>query len=168
HRHVGIVLQTRLHRTEEDLSRIPRGIRVRLVIGIYNEPAEHAIRDKRQMKKRLLDAAKLLFERGHYVEFATHDRAWNVRFLEEVVPAAGVGPDRYEVQMLYGVPMLRFQDDLVAGKIGRQGPVRVRVYVPFATSWDHALAYLRRRLGENPTMAFSVGRNLLRGSIGRR
>ena len=39
---VGIVLQTRLNRTEADLGELPEGIRVRLVIGIYNEPPDLA------------------------------------------------------------------------------------------------------------------------------
>lgn len=167
-RHVGIVLQTRMHRTEKDLEALPSGIRVRLVIGIYNEPSEHAIRDKKQMKQRMLDYAKWLLERGHFVEFATHDQACIRRFLEDVVPAAGAASDQFEIQMLYGVPMRKFQDDLMAGRIGNSGPVTVRLYVPFANSWKHALAYCRRRLMENPSMAGAVARNLGRALIGRR
>ena len=49
--------------------------------------------------------------------------------------------------------------DLVVG----QG-VRVRLYVPFAIGWRMAIAYLRRRLDEYPTMAFLVLKNwFLRG-----
>lgn len=157
-RHVGIVLQTRLHRTEQDLREIPAGIRVRLVIGIYNEPPEHALRKKSEMKARMLTAARFLLERGHFVEFATHDVACIRRFLQEVVPGAGVDGDRFEIQMLYGVPLRELQDDLVTGRSGP--PVRVRLYVPFATSWQHALAYCRRRLMENPSIATAVAANL--------
>jgi len=165
-RHVGVVLQTRLHRTEQDIANLPQGMRVRLVIGIYNEPAEIAIRDKKEMKERMLRAAKTLLERGHYVEFATHDMACIKRFLQDVVPAVGVAPDRFEVQMLYGVPMQAFQDRILQGAFGPAA--RVRLYVPFATSWKHALAYCRRRLHENPSMAMAVGRNLGRVVTGRR
>ncbi|MEZ5990296.1 MAG: proline dehydrogenase family protein [Planctomycetota bacterium] len=166
--HVGIVLQTRLHRTEADLEALPPGCRVRLVIGIYVEPPEHATTDKKEMKRRMLAFAGTLLGRGHVVELATHDEGVVRRFLDEVVPAAGVGPDRYEVQMLYGVPRAAIHRQLVEGRLGAGGPVRVRLYVPFATSWKLALAYLRRRLLENPSMAFAVARNLLRALSLRR
>ncbi len=156
HDEVGAVLQTRLERTRDDLDRLPAGLRVRLVIGIYKEPAEVALTDKPAMKQRLLEHARLLLERGHYVEFATHDEAFVHRFVDEVVPATGATPDRFEVQMLYGVP----RDRLLASLVQRG--IRCRLYVPFSTSWAMAIAYLRRRLDEYPAMMFLVLRNLLR------
>ena len=153
-RNVGCVLQTRLHRTEQDLDALPEGVRVRLVIGIYQEPAEVALTDKQAMKERMLDFAGKLLERGHYVEFATHDVQCVRRFLEDVVPKAGVGTDRFEVQMLYGVPRDRFLADLM-----RQD-VRCRLYVPFALGWDLAIEYLRRRLDEYPAMMWLVTKNM--------
>lgn len=153
--HVGCVLQTRLNRTEQDLESLPAGCRVRLVIGIYQEPADVALVDKAAMKERMLAAAELLLRRGHYVEFATHDVQCVRRFLEEVVPRTGVGQDRYEVQMLYGVPRDRFLADLL-----RQG-VRCRLYVPFALGWDLAIEYLRRRLDEYPAMMWLVTKNMI-------
>lgn len=154
HRHVGAVLQSRLHRTEQDIESLPPGMRVRLVIGIYREPAEIALVDKAAMKERLLTFAERLLQRGHYVEFATHDDAYVRRFVEQVVPRAGVGPDRFEVQMLYGVPRDRFLADL-----HRQG-IKARLYVPFALSWDMAIQYLRRRLDEYPAMVWLVTKNM--------
>ncbi len=154
--HVGAVLQTRLNRTARDLERLPPGCRVRLVIGIYEEPETVATRDKREMKERLLADARTLLERGHYVEFGTHDERYVRRFVDEVVPAVGVSPDRYEVQMLFGVPRERLLAELV-----RRG-VRARLYVPFALSWDMAIAYLRRRLDEYPAMMFLVLRNFVK------
>jgi proline dehydrogenase len=168
HDHVGIVLQTRLHRTADDLKQLPRGMRVRLVIGIYVEPAGVATQDKPVMKERMLEAARGLLERGHYVEFGTHDVRYVRRFLAEIVAPLRVGPGAFEVQMLYGVPQGRFQDDLRAGRPPATSPVAVRLYVPFATSWTHALAYCRRRLQENPSMAMAVARNLARVVLGRR
>lgn len=155
HDHVGAVLQTRLNRTRADLDVLPSGCRVRLVIGIYREPAEVATTDKHEMKQRMLDYAKVLLERGHYVEFATHDDGIIHRFVEEVVPAAGVGPDRFEVQMLYGVPRTKTLRRLAA-----QG-IRRRLYVPYALGWSQAIRYLRRRLDEYPVMMFLVAKNLL-------
>lgn len=168
HEHVGVVLQTRLNRTEADVEALPEGIRVRLVIGIYNEPESVATADKRVMKERLLVCARTLLERGHYVEFATHDQRYVRRFLEDVVPAAGARAGSYEVQMLYGVPMQAMQANLRSGAVGSQGPVPVRLYVPFATSWEYAIAYCRRRLLENPSMATAVARNVGRVLTGRR
>ncbi len=75
-------------------------------------------------------------------------------FLEEVVPRVGVGPDRFEVQMLYGVPRDRFLADLL-----RQN-VKCRLYVPFALGWDLAIEYLRRRLDEYPAMMWLVTKNM--------
>lgn len=150
---VGCVIQTRLHRSEADLDSLPEGVRVRLVIGIYKEPSEVALVAKPAMKERMLQFAKTLLDRGHFVEFATHDDRYVRRFLEEVVAPAGVGLDRFEVQMLYGVPRQKLLTSLVS-----QG-VKVRLYVPFALGWGMAVAYLRRRLDEYPAMAGLVLKN---------
>lgn len=151
--HVGCVIQTRLHRTAADLERLPSGCRVRLVIGIYREPSSDALQDKKTMKERMLEFAGVLLDRGHYVEFATHDEVYVRRFLDEVVASRDVGPDRFEVQMLYGVPRRKLLKRLV------EKGVRVRLYVPFAIGWDMAIAYLRRRLDEYPAMAVLVLKN---------
>ncbi|MGE3171426.1 MAG: proline dehydrogenase family protein [Planctomycetota bacterium] len=156
HRHVGCVLQTRLHRTEADLGRLPPGQRVRLVIGIYREPEDVALVQKAPMKQRLLDYAERLLGAGHYVEFASHDEAVVRAFVDEVVPRTGVGPDRFEVQMLYGVPRERALQDL------RQRGITCRLYVPFANSWAMAVEYLRRRLDEYPAMMWLVTKNMFR------
>ncbi|MFM9014269.1 MAG: proline dehydrogenase family protein, partial [Gemmatimonadota bacterium] len=64
----------------------------------------------------------------------------------------GIGPERFEFQMLYGVRR-DLQERLV-----RDG-WRVRVYVPFGTQW---YPYLMRRLAERPAnIAFILG-NVLR------
>lgn len=152
---VGAVLQTRLNRTEHDLDRLPPGCRVRLVIGIYGEPSTVATTDKRQMKERLLTYSRTLLQRGHYVELGTHDERFVRRFVEEVVPAAGVGLEAFELQMLYGVPRNKLLGEMVGGGI------KGRLYIPFALSWPMAVAYLRRRLDEYPTMMFLVLKNLL-------
>ena len=156
HTDVGAVIQTRLHRTAADLERLPAGVRVRLVIGIYHEPETVALVRKPEMKERMLEFAALLLSRGHYVEFATHDENYVLRFLNDVVARSGIARDRYEIQMLYGVPRRK----LLAQLVGRG--VRVRLYVPFALSWKLAIAYLRRRLDEYPAMAWLVLKNFFR------
>jgi len=155
HSHVGCVVQARLNRTEADLDALPKGIRTRIVIGIYKESATIALTDKAPMKDRMLVFARKLLDRGHYVEFATHDETYVRRFLAEVVAVGKFDQNRYEVQMLYGVPRQRLLEELVS-----KG-VRCRLYVPFALGWDMAIAYLRRRLDEYPAMMFLVVKNFL-------
>jgi len=154
---VGTVLQTRLNRTERDLARIPPGMRLRLVIGIYPEAQEIAIADKHAMKERMVSFARRLLGRKVFVEFATHDTGAVERFVHEVAP---MDPDRCEVQMLLGVPRTDFQARVRTGGYGPALPVRL--YVPFANGWDDATAYLRRRMAESPSMAWLVLRNLFR------
>jgi proline dehydrogenase len=152
---VGTVLQTRLNRTEKDLARIPPGMRLRLVIGIYPEPADVATTDKPAMKERMVSFARKLLDRSVFVEFATHDAPTVERFVREVAPKA---PDRCEVQMLLGVPREGLQERVRRGALGPGLPVRL--YVPFADGWDDATAYLRRRMAESPSIAWLVVRNL--------
>lgn len=154
---VGTVLQTRLNRTERDLARIPAGMRLRLVIGIYPEAESVATTDKWAMKERMVSFAKRLLERKVFVEFATHDVAAVQRFVREVAP---LDPDRCEVQMLLGVPRTALQERVRKGALGPALPVRL--YVPFADGWDDATAYLRRRMAESPSVAWLVLRNLFR------
>ncbi|MGH7163319.1 MAG: proline dehydrogenase family protein, partial [Planctomycetota bacterium] len=156
---VGTVLQTRLHRTEGDLSRVPPGMRIRLVIGIYREPPVAALTDKPAMKERMVEFSARLLASGARVEFATHDERFLERFVRDVAPRA---PERCEVQMLLGVPRGRFRRTLADGRMGPRLPLRL--YVPFALGWDDATAYLRRRMEENPSMALLVLRNLLPGT----
>jgi len=153
---VGTVLQTRLNRTEKDLARIPPGMRLRLVIGIYPEPLDVATTDKWAMKERMLSFARRLLQRKVLVEFATHDQPTVERFVREVAP---LDPDRCEVQMLLGVPRTDLLERVRRGALGPALPVRL--YVPFANGWDDATAYLRRRMAESPSMAWLVLRNLL-------
>lgn len=173
---VGTVLQSMLFRTRDDVQRFDARARVRLVIGIYREPASIAHTAKRDMKRRLVEHAEALLDRGVLVEFATHDEEYLFRFLKEVVVARGIGPDRFEVQMLLGVPRTRVQDQLVDGsyfqrpELGdtaaleplRKG-VLTRLYVPFAIGWDQALAYCKRRLNENPNIVWYGIKNLVVG-----
>jgi proline dehydrogenase len=154
---VGTVLQTRLNRTEADLARIPAGMRLRLVIGIYPEPPEVAITSKKAMKDRMVDYAGRLLDAGVKVEFGTHDEACLERFLREVAPRA---PERCEIQMLLGVPRRPFAKRLLAGEYGVVVPFRL--YVPFALTWADATAYLRRRMKESPSMMWLVLRNFVR------
>ncbi len=162
YKNVGGVLQTRLKRTDKDMDRIPVGMRIRLVIGIYREPPEVAYTDKRIMKERLLEFGAEFLRRGNYVEMGTHDEKVVERFLKETVPGEGKGPRDCEVQLLYGVPRGRLIRNILDGNMLKDGDEtpKVRLYTPFATSWHMATAYCRRRLMENPHMALYVMKNI--------
>ena len=153
----GIVLQSRLFRTSEDIRNLhAKPCRVRICIGIYKEPAALALQDKSAMKEKLFEHVQLLLDHGHYPEIATHDEDL-IRRCMEYLDLRGVPRNAYEFQMLLGVPRTHLQKEI----IGR-GQV-VRLYVPFAEEWKYAVHYLKRRLAANPAMVFMVARNLLAG-----
>ena len=166
---VGTVLQSRLQRTAQDLARIPEGMRIRMVIGIYLEPPSIALTEKPAMKARLLEQCAQLLDRGVYVELASHDDAVVRRFLRETITPRGLGGERYEIQMLYGVPRAPLLVAITGGTLtpAQRAAPPVRLYVPFATAWDQATAYCRRRLRNNPGMAAYVALNLLQMLRGR-
>lgn len=142
---LGTVIQTRLFRTEEDIKNFDERMRVRLVIGIYNEPHSIAHTDKTVMKELLVKYAGELLARGVYVEIATHDYHCIEQFLQKVVDPGNVDKSRFEVQFLHGVPRDELQKDL------HQKGILVRKYLPYGKD-NVAGAYCRRRLKENPNM----------------
>lgn len=158
----GTVLQSRLFRTDDDIKAIAGlNARIRICIGIYNEPKDIAMQNKPAMKKKMLEHVEILFKEGHYPEIATHDQAL-INECIEVAERLNMKKDRYEVQMLMGVPMNAFQDKLV------QSGILVRLYVPFAEKWKYATAYCKRRLAANPAMAIYIMKNILHKIAGKR
>lgn len=153
HTNVGTVLQSRLKRTAADIDALPDGSRIRMVIGVYREPARIASVDKPEMKRWLFDQCVQLWDRGATVEIGTHDEALLERLFSEHIIPRQLPPERYEVQMLLGVPRARVQRELIAGTFCGVGhPVTVRLYVPYAVSAADGTAYCRRRLIENPDL----------------
>jgi proline dehydrogenase len=148
---VGPVIQAYLKRSPADIERaIAIGARVRLCKGAYAEPPELAIQDMPSIRRSYLRMAEALLQRGTYPGIATHDP----RIVDAVKAYAsehGIGKDRFEFQLLYGVrPEL--QRDLV-----RDG-YNVRVYVPFGTHWA---GYFYRRITERKENALFVLRSLV-------
>jgi len=158
----GTVLQSRLFRTDDDIKSL-KGLnaRIRICIGIYNEPKEVALQSKPEMKKKMLQQVEVLFKEGHYPEIATHDEAVINEALN-IAERLNMKKDRYEVQMLMGVPKQAYQDELV-----RSG-ILVRLYVPFAEKWKFAIAYCKRRLAANPAMAAYIIKNILHKTAGKK
>jgi proline dehydrogenase len=140
YRNVGIVLQSYLPRSVPDAHRMNRlGARVRLVKGAYKEPRDVALQKKTDVDAAFVEIMKLLLDEGTYPAIATHDPAM-IAATRAFAAGRGIGPNRYEFQMLYGI-----RRDLQA-ELVRQG-YRVRVYVPFGREW---FPYFMRRLGERP------------------
>ncbi len=156
--HVGIVLQSYLYRTQADCERANEiRARVRICKGAYKEPATVAYPEKRDVDANYVRCMHMLMEKGNYPGIATHDEAI-ITEAKRFASEKGIGTDRYEFQMLYGV-----RRDLQEGLV-RDG-YRMRVYVPFGTQW---YPYLMRRLAERPAnIAFITG-NVLKEMTGRR
>jgi proline dehydrogenase len=147
HDNVGTVLQSYLYRTEDDLeSLLPLQPNLRIVKGAYAEPDSVAY-----PKKDDVDAAyRRLVERsiaeGGFTAVATHDEKLIEHALE-----LDPGPERMELQMLYGV-RTQLQLDLVA-----RGQ-RVLCAAPYGPDW---FPYLMRRLAERPANLLFFLRNAL-------
>jgi proline dehydrogenase len=158
----GTVLQSRMFRTDDDIKSL-EGInaRIRICIGIYNEPKEIALQNKPEMKIKLLEQLDVLFKEGHYAEIATHDEAV-IRESIDIAEKSNIKKNQYEIQMLMGVPMQAFQKELI------QNDILVRLYVPFAAKWKYATAYAKRRLAANPAMAVYIMKNLAHKIVGKR
>jgi len=150
-RNIGVVLQSALMRSEQDLVRMNAlGARVRLVKGAYQEPKSIAYAHKADVDAAYARMMKALLVEGHYPAIATHDESMidlTCGFARE----HGVAPDRFEFQMLYGI-----RRDLQT-RLVRDG-YRVRIYVPFGREW---FPYFMRRLGERPANVGFVVRGLL-------
>jgi proline dehydrogenase len=152
YRNLGIVLQSALHRTEPDLARvIALGGRVRLVKGAYKEPALVAYQRKADVDAAYLRLMRTLLSTGTFPALATHDPAI-IAAAKLFATHEGIGSDRFEFQMLYGV-----RRDLQAA-LAAEG-YSMRVYIPFGRQW---FPYFMRRLGERPANVAFVIRSLVR------
>ena len=75
-RNVGVVLQSALRRSEDDLRRVNRlGGRIRLVKGAYKEPRQLAYQSKADVDAAFLRLMRELLRDGTYPAIATHDTA---------------------------------------------------------------------------------------------
>jgi proline dehydrogenase len=147
---VGIVLQSYLHRTMDDvrdLLKIPA--RIRLCKGAYDEPPEVAFPEKKDVDDNYVEVMKVILSSGIYHGIATHDP----KMIEATIDFAqreGIGKEAFEFQMLYGI-----RRDLQE-KLAKDG-YRMRVYVPYGERW---YPYFMRRLAERPANIWFVLKNL--------
>jgi proline dehydrogenase len=150
---VGIVLQSYLRRTHDDVQDILKiPARVRLCKGAYNEPPAVAFPDKRDVDENYVRCMKVLLSSGVYHGIATHDERM-IEATKAYAQEQGVGKDKFEFQMLYGI-----RRDLQE-KLARAG-YGMRVYVPYGKTW---YPYFMRRLAERPANVWFVMKNMFKG-----
>ena len=150
---VGPVLQAYLFRSQGDLNALmsPK-LNFRLCKGIYRESLDIAFQDREAINDNFIALLRQAFEGEAYVAIATHDR----NLIDQatlLIQNLAVPPDRFEFQVLYGVPM-----DGKLELLAERG-FRIRIYIPFGSAW---YAYSLRRLQENPNIAGYVLGNLFR------
>ena len=138
HKNVGVVLQSYLYRSGEDVDELNRmGARVRLCKGAYKEPRKIAYPRKADVDASYRRLATRLLESGTYPALATHDPAMISHVLSEAKRLDRT-PDTFELQMLYGVRSSEQE------RLRREG-YRVRVYVPYRQSMASVLHAADRR-----------------------
>lgn len=154
---VGIVVQSYLYRTEEDVAElIAERASVRLCKGAYMEPANVAFPSKNDTDDNFVSIMQMLLseearQNNVFLGVATHDEQM-VEATKDFAAQQGISAADYEFQMLYGV-----RRDLQTALVD-QG-YQVRVYVPYGTAW---YPYFVRRLAERPANLWFFLSNLIR------
>ena len=151
HKNVGPVLQAYLRRTPSDVAAaIAQGARIRLCKGAYKEPPTVAHQEMPIVRREYMRLAESLLTDGVYPGIATHDERI-IAAIRTFAAERGIGKERFEFQLLYGV-RTDLQKALVA-----EG-YNVRVYVPYGTHWA---GYFYRRISERKENAFLALRALV-------
>ena len=149
---VGIVLQSRLLRTPDDIEALGSEVMdVRMVKGIYLEPASIAHVEPEPISDAFLDCCERLWTGGARVTLATHDGKL-AGHLSALIAARGLTDLDYEFQVLLGVQRPLWEEWRASGH-------PVRVYVPFGPEWR---AYSQRRLKNTPQLLGYILASLLR------
>lgn len=164
---VGLVFQSYLYRTEQDLRAVmAEGCRVRLCKGAYKEPLDRAFPKKRdvdasydRLARTMLDTALAADAIGISADgrvppmtaLATHDET-RITAARAYAEKIGLPKVALEFQMLNGI-----RSDLQRQLAAAGYPVRV--YVPYGTEW---YPYFMRRLAERPANVWFFVSNFLR------
>lgn len=150
---VGPVIQAYLRRSRSDVERLAAArVRTRICKGAYAEPPEIAFSERDEIDRSFVELSVLLLEADAYPGVATHDPAM-IEAVRRTARERGIGPDRFELQMLYGI-----RRDLQRELVGAGH--RLRIYTPYGTEW---YPYFMRRLAERPANVLFVLRSLVRG-----
>nr|MBA2263993.1 proline dehydrogenase family protein [Chloroflexota bacterium] len=147
---VGPVIQSYLHRSGADVERLAtERVRTRICKGAYAEPPELAHQEREAVGDAFVALTQRLVEADAYPGVATHDPDM-IQRVSAIARQRGIGPDRFEFQMLYGV-----RRDLQRTLL--KDGYRLRIYVPFGTEW---YPYFMRRLAERPANVLFILRSL--------
>lgn len=150
---VGIVLQSYLRRTLADAQELVKlQARIRICKGAYNESAEVAFPDKKDVDDNYVRVMQVLLSSGTYHGIATHDP----KMIDATINFAtreGIEKNKFEFQMLYGI-----RRDLQR-QLADDG-YNMRIYVPYGKHW---YPYFMRRLAERPANIWFVVKNLFKG-----
>ncbi len=150
---VGAVIQAYLHRSSDDLIMLDSSkLNLRICKGIYNETPEIAIQDRFAINNNFLKLVETIFNGNGYACLATHDLEL-INQLEELITNNKISKDRFEFQVLYGVPM---GDRL---ELLKEKGYKIRIYVPFGEAW---FDYSIRRLKENPKIISYILGNIFK------
>ena len=128
---------------------LPLKPNLRLVKGAYLEPASVAHPKKEDVDAAFIAMMETSLRGAGYTAIATHDGAMidhAIAFTER----EGIGRDRFEFQLLYGV-RAQLQLDL----LGRG--YKVLVATPFGPEW---FPFFTRRLAERPANLLFLAKNL--------
>jgi len=154
---VGIVIQAYLRRSAADIERlVAAGAKVRLCKGAYLEPPTVAFPTKREIDASYVRLTQRLLQSGQYHGIATHDAAI-IEQVKRFATEQGIGKERFEFQMLFGIRR-DLQQSLRSEGYG------VRVYVPFGTHW---YPYFMRRLAESPSTLLFIPMSVLKEGFRR-
>lgn len=157
HDNVGVVVQSYLYRTQDDVRALMAdGIaHLRLCKGAYDEPQAVAFQEKQEVDRNLIALIKIMLDGldahpGTYPAIASHDHRI-INWTKAYAYHHGIPVDRFEFQMLYGI-----RRDLQQ-RLVNQG-YRMRVYIPYGTAW---YPYYMRRLAERPANLLLFLRSLV-------
>ena len=151
----GICLQAYLRRTAADFERLrPLDPAIRLVKGAYDEKELIAYRSRSSVDASYVGlAVRFLLDgrdRPIRLGLGTHDVGL-IEQIAEQVGAAGIGRDRFEVEMLYGI---RTDQQF---RLARAG-YRVQALIAYGEHW---YPWYMRRLAERPANVWFALRQML-------
>ena len=148
---IGIVIQAYLHRSIDDIKALSNDkFNVRICKGIYVEDPHLVLNDYNDIRENYISLVKESLNNGSYVGIATHDE-FLIDSLYSWILENNISKDKYEFQVLHGVPMQKKLKKLM------EDGNTVRVYLPYGDNWYD---YSVRRLKENPKMAGYIIKNL--------